>query len=57
MTIIKCDRCGKELNEACDMTEVELTTGEYFSAVMPECYDLCNSCAETLSIWLRSEEE
>lgn len=55
MTIIKCDRCGKELNEACDMTVVGLTAGEYFGAVKPERYDLCNSCAETLKIWLHSE--
>ena len=55
MTIIKCDRCGKELDDPCDYTVVGLTAGEYFGAVKPERYDLCDYCAETLKIWLHSE--
>lgn len=56
MTIIRCDRCGKELTEACDRTVVGLTAGEYFGVVKPDYYDLCNYCAESLKIWLHSED-
>jgi len=56
MTIVKCDRCGKELDDPCDYTIVDLTAGSYFGVVKPDCYDLCNSCAESLKIWLHSED-
>lgn len=51
MTIIKCDRCGKELKNSIDIIKMEL---ESFHGDLSR-YDLCKSCAETLKIWLRSE--
>lgn len=53
MTIIKCDRCGKELKSQSDIVKMQLAYGEYNGDIYR--YDLCNSCAETLKIWLHSE--
>lgn len=51
MTIIKCDHCGKELKSQSDIFKMQLDGCHgYLSR-----YDLCNSCAESLKIWLHSE--
>lgn len=51
MTIIKCDRCGKELKDKRDIIKMQLDS--YHGNIYR--YDLCNSCSETLKIWLHSE--
>ena len=51
MTIIKCDRCGKELKTQFDIIKMQLEG--YHGDILR--YDLCKSCTETLKIWLHSE--
>lgn len=55
MTIIKCDRCGNEIQNPDDVFIVEAGFRGYQKTYRPDRYDLCNYCAETLKIWLHSE--
>lgn len=53
MTIIKCDRCGKELKYRPDIVKIQL---EGYHGDISR-YDLCSSCVESLKIWLHSEAD
>ena len=52
MTIIKCDRFGKEIKNQLDIIKMQL---EGYHGNISR-YDLCKSCAETLKIRLHSED-
>ena len=57
MKIIKCDKCGKEIE---DLEPVKFVTIE---SPMAHCcsdyvtYELCPKCANKLSEWLNTKEE
>lgn len=55
MTIIKCDRCGKEMNNQRDAVKMQVAYSEYNGDIYR--YDLCKSCAESFKIWLFSEDD
>ena len=51
MTILKCDRCGREIDPKTAFI-VEIGTYKYSRTVQPDHYDLCDDCKETLERWL-----
>ena len=56
MTVIKCDRCGKEIQNPDDVFIVEAGFRGYQKMCRPDRYDLCKDCAETLLAWLHPDK-
>lgn len=53
MTIVKCDRCGKELTEP-DSRVVYIANAWDERTVRPDRYDLCVDCTDTLEVWINA---
>ena len=51
MTILKCDRCGKEIDPQTAKI-LEIGDYKYHRTVQPNHYDLCEDCVETVECWL-----
>lgn len=57
MTVIKCDRCGKEIRDPNDVFIVEAGFRGYQQICRPDRYDLCKDCAEALPAWLHPDNK
>ena len=56
MTLIKCDRCGKELRDSDEVFIVDMGARDRWVVCKPDRYDLCADCNETLLAWLNPED-
>lgn len=57
MTIIKCDRCGAEI-DPCQLRKV-YENGKISMSVVDNCrrdYDLCLNCLHDLEKWMKGRE-
>ena len=52
MTVTKCDRCGKEIQNPNDLFLVQVENRGYQMTCRPDQFDLCEDCKETLLAWL-----
>lgn len=57
MTVIKCDRCGKDMLDKVDSFELNIMENKYNTIRIPDRYDLCKDCLDTLMVWLHPDRE
>ena len=57
MTVIKCDRCGKDMPDTVDSFELDIMENKFNTIRIPYSYDLCEDCKETLLAWLHPDRE
>lgn len=56
MTVIKCDRCGKDMRDRAESYEINVLSNKTRTLRIPDSYDLCEDCKETLLAWLHPEK-
>ena len=57
MWIIKCDRCGKEVEDIKQMLVVALGRDGKRDYYMKDAKELCKECADYLLWWLEESKE